>query len=177
MSAGVGCFADQSIASPTTVSSPALSGLKPTARHASLIAKPISRCVPALWTWTRRRIHHLRCDDSDGTVYPGAPGTAGVDNNCDGVLSESEAACPLDLDGDLAVTVSDVLSLLSEFGCGGVHQRRGRGQASECGGRADAAQRLRHRADGPVSVQKRAPESRGCPGWVRRRTPDRTSSS
>ena len=58
------------------------------------------------------------CDDSDGTVYPGAPGTAsGVDNNCDGVLSESEAACPSDLDGDLAVTVSDVLSLLSEFGC------------------------------------------------------------
>ena len=58
------------------------------------------------------------CDDSDGTVYPGAPGTAsGVDNNCDGVVSESEAACPLDLDGDLAVTVADVLSLLSEFGC------------------------------------------------------------
>ena len=58
------------------------------------------------------------CDDSDGSVYPGAPGTAsGVDNNCDGVVSESEAACPLDLDGDLAVTVADVLSLLSEFGC------------------------------------------------------------
>ena len=58
------------------------------------------------------------CDDSDGSVYPGAPGTAaGVDNNCDGILSEDEAACPLDLDGDLAVTVADVLSLLSEFGC------------------------------------------------------------
>ena len=58
------------------------------------------------------------CDDSDGTVYPGAPGTAsGEDNNCDGILSEDEAACPLDLDGDLSVTVSDVLSLLSEFGC------------------------------------------------------------
>ena len=42
----------------------------------------------------------------------------GVDNNCDGMISDEEAvACPLDLDGDLAVTVSDVLTLLSEFGC------------------------------------------------------------
>ena len=42
----------------------------------------------------------------------------GVDNNCDGVISDDEAVvCPLDLDSDLAVTVSDVLALLSEFGC------------------------------------------------------------
>ena len=59
------------------------------------------------------------CDDADASVYPGAPATGlGVDNNCDGmVVGEEELPCPLDLDGDLAVTVSDVLSLLSEFGC------------------------------------------------------------
>lgn len=59
------------------------------------------------------------CNDGDASVYPGAPGMGeGVDNNCDGVISDEEAvACPLDLDGDLAVTVSDVLTLLSEFGC------------------------------------------------------------
>lgn len=58
------------------------------------------------------------CNDSDATVYPGAAGTGqGVDNNCDGVLAADEALCPLDLNGDLSVTVADVLSLLSEFGC------------------------------------------------------------
>lgn len=59
------------------------------------------------------------CNDGDASIYPGAPGTGeGVDNNCDGVISDEEAVeCPLDLDGDLAVTVSDVLTLLSEFGC------------------------------------------------------------
>jgi len=59
------------------------------------------------------------CNDGDSSVYPGAPGMGeGVDNNCDGVISDDEAVvCPLDLDGDLAVTVSDVLALLSEFGC------------------------------------------------------------
>lgn len=59
------------------------------------------------------------CDDGDASVYPGAAATGeGLDNNCDGIISDEEAvACPLDLDGDQAVTVSDVLTLLSEFGC------------------------------------------------------------
>ena len=58
------------------------------------------------------------CDDGNAAVFPGAPGTAqGVDNNCDGVLSSEELACLLDLNGDALITVSDVLILLSEFGC------------------------------------------------------------
>lgn len=58
------------------------------------------------------------CDDGDATVYPGAPPTGqGLDNNCDGILSSEESGCPLDLDGDQLVTVSDVLTVLAEFGC------------------------------------------------------------
>ena len=58
------------------------------------------------------------CDDGNPAVFPGAPGTAqGVDNNCDGILSSEELACLLDLNGDALITVSDVLILLSEFGC------------------------------------------------------------
>lgn len=58
------------------------------------------------------------CDDGNATVFPGAPGTsAGVDNNCDGVLSPEELACLLDVTGDQLVTVSDVLVVLAEFGC------------------------------------------------------------
>jgi len=58
------------------------------------------------------------CDDGNATVFPGAPGTAqGVDNNCDGILSSEELACLLDLNEDALITVSDVLILLSEFGC------------------------------------------------------------
>lgn len=58
------------------------------------------------------------CDDDNASVYPGAPANAsGVDNNCDGVLSAEEIACLLDLTGDLLVSVSDVLIVLSDFGC------------------------------------------------------------
>jgi hypothetical protein len=58
------------------------------------------------------------CDDADAATYPGAPGTSsGLDNNCDGVISADELACLLDLTGDLLVSVSDVLVVLSEFGC------------------------------------------------------------
>jgi len=58
------------------------------------------------------------CDDANSSVYPGAPGTAqGVDNNCDGTLSPEELACQLDLNADGIITVSDVLTVLAEFGC------------------------------------------------------------
>ena len=61
------------------------------------------------------------CNDEDGTVYPGAPGTGlGLDNNCNGVIDSDEEAvpvCPEDVTQDGTVTVQDVLSVLAEFGC------------------------------------------------------------
>ena len=59
------------------------------------------------------------CDDSNSSIYPGAPGAGlGVDNNCDGVVSGDEVnACPQDLNNDGSVTVADVLLILGEFGC------------------------------------------------------------
>tara|TARA_X000000950_G_scaffold265073_1_gene338967 strand:+ start:989 stop:3256 length:2268 start_codon:yes stop_codon:yes gene_type:complete len=59
------------------------------------------------------------CDDSNSSIYPGAPGVGlGVDNNCDGVVSGDEVnACPQDLNNDGSVTVADVLLILGEFGC------------------------------------------------------------
>jgi len=58
------------------------------------------------------------CDDSDPSVYPGAPGTGfNLDNNCDGSVLGDELGCLLDLTGDAFVTVSDVLIVLAEFGC------------------------------------------------------------
>ena len=58
------------------------------------------------------------CDDNNAEVYPGAAGTSsGIDNNCDGQILDSEIGCPLDLNGDAVITVSDVLTVLSEFGC------------------------------------------------------------
>ena len=70
--------------------------------------------LPAEWV-----LESGDCDDANDAVYPGAPGTGqGIDNNCDGILSDDEAnACPEDTDGDGFVTVSDVLFILSEFGC------------------------------------------------------------
>ena len=61
------------------------------------------------------------CDDSNDTVYPGAPGTGeGIDNNCNGVIDADEALpnlCPEDLNNDGLISVADILELLADFGC------------------------------------------------------------
>jgi len=58
------------------------------------------------------------CDDDNADVYTGAPGTGdGIDNNCDGIITDTEQGCPLDLTSDGLVAVSDVLIVLAEFGC------------------------------------------------------------
>lgn len=60
------------------------------------------------------------CDDSNPTVHPGAPGTGeDIDNNCDNVVDGDELSpsCSGDVNGDNAITVADVLLVLSEFGC------------------------------------------------------------
>ncbi len=86
------------------------------------------------------------CNDSEATVYPGAPGTfEGVDNNCDELVEGDEVLaiegcmdtlasnydpsatvsddsciyieCPGDFNSDGTINVNDVLDLLAEFGC------------------------------------------------------------
>ena len=61
------------------------------------------------------------CDDSDSSVYPGAPGTGeGLDNNCDGVVDGDElqpSLCPEDVNEDGFISVADILEVLGEFGC------------------------------------------------------------
>jgi hypothetical protein len=61
------------------------------------------------------------CDDTDASVFPGAPGTGqGVDNNCDGeVVGDEQAPCPYDLNNDGTISVADILALLGQFGCSG----------------------------------------------------------
>ena len=61
------------------------------------------------------------CNDANSTMYPGAPGTGlGNDNNCNGVIDPDEEVpptCPEDVNADGAISVADVLAVLSEFGC------------------------------------------------------------
>ena len=61
------------------------------------------------------------CNDANSTMYPGAPGTGvGFDNNCNGVIDPDEEVpptCPEDVNADGAISVADVLAVLSEFGC------------------------------------------------------------
>jgi uncharacterized repeat protein (TIGR01451 family) len=59
------------------------------------------------------------CDDANGQVYPGAPGTnEGVDNDCSGVLESDEVyICFGDFNNDGSRDVADLLNLLTEFSC------------------------------------------------------------
>lgn len=62
------------------------------------------------------------CDDSNSAAYPGAPGTGeGIDNDCNGLVEGNEEApmCMGDLNNDGFRDVSDLLLMLSGFGCAG----------------------------------------------------------
>jgi choice-of-anchor B domain-containing protein len=60
------------------------------------------------------------CDDADATSYPGASGTGlNVDNNCNGVLDETERPFCADINGDNWITTADILLLMGNFGCSG----------------------------------------------------------
>ena len=83
------------------------------------------------------------CNDANSTIYPGAPGNAtGNDNNRNGIIDPDEeepATCPEDVNADGAVSVADVLAVLSEFGCVGEacllrHRWRRCGDGQRCAG-------------------------------------------
>ena len=81
------------------------------------IARATLKCAQVWWTSTKtgKPTSAIATMEMPPSIQE-RPIAEGVDNNCDGIISEEEAvACLLDLDGDLAVTVSDVLTLLSEF--------------------------------------------------------------
>ena len=61
------------------------------------------------------------CDDTQGDVYPNAPGTAeGIDNNCNGSIdTDEQALCLGDFNFDGSINVADLLILLGDFGCQG----------------------------------------------------------
>ena len=56
--------------------------------------------------------------DSANVYLDAGPTGEGVDNNCDGVVSQDEMVpCPGDLNLDTQVSVADVLVMLGDFGC------------------------------------------------------------
>ncbi|MDA0882203.1 MAG: PKD domain-containing protein, partial [Bacteroidetes bacterium] len=61
------------------------------------------------------------CDDSNGDMYPNAPGTfQAIDNNCDGNIDGDELApnpCMGDLNNDGNRDITDLLMILQDFGC------------------------------------------------------------
>jgi hypothetical protein len=58
------------------------------------------------------------CNDSNNTVYPGAPGTfEGIDNNCNGTIELPESNCPYDFNNDGVINTADLTALLGVFGC------------------------------------------------------------
>ena len=68
---------------------------------------------------TGRVLNADDCNDAEATMYPSAPSILdGMDNNCDGVIAESELnPCPGDFDLDGNRTINDMLQILSSFGC------------------------------------------------------------
>lgn len=63
--------------------------------------------------------NNLDCDDTDNTVYPGAPGTGmNIDNDCNGLIEGTEVGeCTGDFNQDGNRDVADLLFMLQFFGC------------------------------------------------------------
>jgi len=58
------------------------------------------------------------CDDSNATIYIGAPGTGdNIDNNCNAMIDPSESDFCADLTGDDRITLADVLLFTDLYGC------------------------------------------------------------
>jgi len=105
---------------------------------------PVNGCDPT--NTTPYAFNSEDCNDSEATIYPGAPGTSeGVDNNCDELVDGDEvlaiegcmdplaanynpsatvsdesciySTCLGDFNSDGVITVNDLLNILSEFGC------------------------------------------------------------
>lgn len=78
-------------------------------------APPVYSCTPL----NQRVLTPGDCNDSEATMYPGAELLPdGTDNNCDGEISPEEMnPCMGDFDLDGSRTISDMLHLLSSFGC------------------------------------------------------------
>ena len=122
MSAGcVGCFADQSTCVTNSCFFPCAFGSEADCEAcvAANCQSGFETCAGIVDADADGESTVCDCDDENPAVYPGAPGTGeGIDNNCDGLLAlEEELACILDLNGDGLIAVSDILLLLSDFGC------------------------------------------------------------
>jgi hypothetical protein len=63
--------------------------------------------------------NNLDCDDNNQLVHPGAAGTGqGIDNNCDGIISNTESAtCPGDFNQDGLHNTADLLLFMAYYGC------------------------------------------------------------
>lgn len=75
----------------------------------------VMSCIPLLG----RVLLNGDCNDYEPEMYPGAPSSAqGWDNDCNGTIDTIELSpCPGDFNGDGNRNTSDLLYMLSNFGC------------------------------------------------------------
>jgi hypothetical protein len=83
--------------------------------YGSTLVPPVLSCTSLV----NRTLLSGDCNDGEATMYPNAEALAeGVDNNCDGIIDPTElSACTGDFNQDGQRSVSDMLHLLSHFGC------------------------------------------------------------